>query len=95
MSFLRTGLGMLVDGYTEGEIRDSLTAEMHFFEKRRLEQQRVFRHMAQIAPAFGVVGSIVGLVGLLVGLGDTAMSAPRRRLTPSEPPPHPSAVANP
>jgi chemotaxis protein MotA len=71
VSFLRGALEMLVDGYDEREIRESLGTEMSFFVQRRGEHERVFRHMAQLAPAFGVAGSVVGLIGMLTGLGDT------------------------
>lgn len=73
VSFLKSALGMLVDGYEEREMRDVLTTEMYFFRRRRQEHERVFRHMARLAPAFGVAGSVVGLIGMLMGLGDTAV----------------------
>jgi chemotaxis protein MotA len=71
VSFLKSALELLVDGYDEREIRESLGTEMSFFVQRRAEHERVFRHMAQLAPAFGVAGSVVGLIGMLTGLGDT------------------------
>ncbi len=73
VSFLKSALGMLVDGYEEREMRDVLTTEMYFFRRRRQEHERVFRHMARLAPAFGVAGSVVGLIGMLMGLGDTGV----------------------
>ncbi len=73
MSFLKSALGMLVDGYEEKEIREVLVTEMYFFQRRRQQHERVFRHMARLAPAFGVAGSVIGLIGMLTGLGDTAI----------------------
>ena len=73
VTFLKSALEMLVDGYDEGEIRDILTTEMYFFRRRRQAHERVFRNLAQVAPAFGVAGSVVGLVGMLTGLGDTGI----------------------
>lgn len=73
VSFLKSALGMLVDGYEEREMRDVLTTEMYFFRRRRQEHERVFRHVARLAPAFGVAGSVVGLIGMLMGLGDTGI----------------------
>lgn len=73
VSFLKTALEMLVDGYDEREIRDLLQTESTFFARRREEHERVFRHMAQLAPAFGVAGSVVGLIGTLAGLGETSV----------------------
>ena len=71
--FLRQALGYLVDGYTMKEIRESLSAEMYFFRQRREECERVLTTMADICPAFGLIGSVVGLVSMLSGVGDTTV----------------------
>jgi len=73
VSFLRDALAMVVDGYSEEEIRDILQTEMYFFRLRRQQSERVFRTMAAVAPPFGVAGSIIGLIGMLVGMGDTGI----------------------
>lgn len=71
--FLRQALGFLVDGYPLQEIRESLSAEMYFFRQRREESERVLSTMADICPSFGLVGSVVGLISMLAGVGDTAV----------------------
>lgn len=71
--FLRQALGFLVDGYSLKEIRECLTAEMFFFKQRREESERVFSTVADICPAFGLIGSVVGLVSMLAGVGDTTI----------------------
>ncbi len=71
--FLRQALGLLVDGFSKEQIRESLTAEMYFFRMRRDETRRVLQTMADVAPSFGLVGSVVGLVGMLAGQGDSAI----------------------
>jgi chemotaxis protein MotA len=70
--FLRHSLGLLVDGYPTVQIRDFLNTEMFFFKIRREEIERVLRTLAESCPSFGLVGSVVGLIGMLVGIGDTA-----------------------
>lgn len=72
VTYLKTALEMLVDGYEEQEMRDLLQTESTFFLRRREELERVFRHIAQLSPAFGVAGSVVGLIGLLTGIGDVS-----------------------
>lgn len=72
-SFLRNGLILLVDNYKEEEIRETLNAEMAFFNLRRQQSERFFQTMARMAPAFGVAGSVIGLIGLLMGINDTAV----------------------
>jgi chemotaxis protein MotA len=70
VSFLKRALGMLIDGYSADEIRDILYTEMHYFRERRLQHERLFRHAARLAPAFGVAGSVIGLIAMLSGIGD-------------------------
>lgn len=71
--FLGRALSMLVDGFKAEELRDALYTEIHFFQQRRVLHERVFRQMALLAPAFGVAGGVIGLVGMLSGIGDTGV----------------------
>ncbi len=71
VAFLRNGLDLLVDGYTEEEIREILSMEVAFFRDRRLQSESIYRSMGRFAPSFGVAGSVIGLIGMLSGLGDT------------------------
>ncbi|HVO66215.1 MAG TPA: MotA/TolQ/ExbB proton channel family protein [Syntrophales bacterium] len=73
IKFLKSALGLLVDGYKEDEIRSILHNEMYYFKTRRQHSERVFRTMAVLAPGFGVAGSIIGLIGMLYGVGDTGV----------------------
>jgi chemotaxis protein MotA len=68
---LAGGLELLEENYGEEEIREILGAEMHYLGVRNESGERVFRNMASFAPSFGVAGSVIGLVGLLVGIGET------------------------
>ncbi len=69
--FLRRALGMLVDGYRGEVIHDILSTEMYFFKLRREDCERVIRTMGEFFPSFGLVGSVVGLIGMLSGVGDS------------------------
>jgi chemotaxis protein MotA len=71
--FLRRALGCLVDGYKIDQIRDILNTEMYFFRLRREDSERVLRAIADYFPAFGIVGSVVGLITMLGGIGDTSV----------------------
>ena len=70
--FLRQAIGLMVDNLKPEEIREALNAEMFFFKKRREDTIRVLYTMANVAPSFGLVGSVVGLISMLSGLGDSA-----------------------
>ncbi|HDZ23814.1 MAG TPA: flagellar motor protein MotA [Desulfobacteraceae bacterium] len=71
--FLRRALGFLVDGYSEAQIKEILNTEMYFFKLRREESERVLRTLAEICPSFGLVGSVVGLIGMLASAGDVSL----------------------
>ncbi len=70
--FMRRALGLLVDGYNGEQMRDILNTEMYFFKMRREDSERVLRTIAEFLPAFGLVGSVVGLISMLAGVGDKA-----------------------
>ena len=63
----------MVDAYPSHQIKDFLNTEMYYFKVRREESERVLRTMAEICPAFGMVGSVVGLISMLTGVGDSAV----------------------
>lgn len=71
--FLRRALGCMIDGYKIDQIRDILNTEMYFFRLRREDSERVLRAIADYLPAFGIVGSVVGLITMIGGIGDTSI----------------------
>lgn len=71
--FLRGALGLLVDGRQAGEIQDILNSEMYFFKMRRDDVERIIRTIANYFPPFGLIGSIVGLVAMMVNVGDSSV----------------------
>lgn len=70
IGFLKRALNLLVDGFREDELHEILHTEMFYFKQRRIQHERLFRHAARLAPAFGVAGSVIGLIAMLAGIGD-------------------------
>lgn len=70
ISFLKRALGLLVDGVKDEDLTEILHAEMLHFRQRRVQIERMFRQAALFAPAFGVAGSVIGLVNMLAGITD-------------------------
>jgi chemotaxis protein MotA len=70
ISFLKRALGLLLDGFSGEELRDILEAEMFQFKQRRVQFERMFRQAALFAPAFGVAGSVIGLINMLGGIAN-------------------------
>lgn len=68
ISFLKRALGLLIDGLKDEELVDTLHAEMLHFKLRRQQFERIFRQAALFAPAFGVAGSVIGLIEMLAGI---------------------------
>jgi chemotaxis protein MotA len=70
ISYLKRTLSLLVDNYKPEEMRDILQTEMYYFKQRRVQNERIIRHAARLGPAFGVAGSVIGLIAMLSGIGD-------------------------
>lgn len=79
--FLRRALGCLVDNYDPAQIRDILNTEM-FFKLRREDSERVLRTIADFCPAFGIVGSVAGLIPAAVSARPASSSRPCRSPSP-------------
>lgn len=79
--FLRDGVQMIIDGYSELEIRDIMESRIENREIREKWEENVLRTMAKFAPGFGMMGTLIGLIGMLVGMG--ASSDPSKTIGPN------------
>jgi len=68
--FLKKACGLLSDGSSEEVIRAALTTEIQSLQMRHFIVQDVFRKMGIYAPAFGMLGTLIGLVQMLSKLQD-------------------------
>jgi chemotaxis protein MotA len=66
------GIQLVVDGYKPEEIRELLTNIITSTYERATVQVTILRSMASNAPAFGMVGTLIGLIIMLGSLGDDA-----------------------
>lgn len=76
--FLRTGVQLVIDNTRDTEIIDLLRWRIARLKARELAEAQVFRTMAAYAPAFGMLGTLVGLVNMLQNMqgGDLAVIGP-------------------
>ncbi|MBA3013075.1 MAG: MotA/TolQ/ExbB proton channel family protein [Proteobacteria bacterium] len=74
--FLKKACGLLSDGSQEEVIRAALTTEIQSLQMRHFIVQDVFRKMGIYAPAFGMLGTLIGLVQMLSRLQDPANIGP-------------------
>lgn len=72
--FVRNGLQLAVDRVPPTEIDNILRWQIANVQKRFQEDAQVMRTMAHVAPAFGMLGTLIGLVGLLTNLGHAGIS---------------------
>jgi len=69
-TFFRKGVQLCVDGREADVIRKMMTREMELAIQRQEVGERVFRAIGESAPAFGMVGTLVGLVQMLSTMSD-------------------------
>jgi len=74
--FLRFGVEMVVSGYTGEEVREIMTNTIETTYGRNTVQVYILKDMASAAPAFGMIGTLVGLVQMLADLEDPASIGP-------------------
>lgn len=73
---LKKGAQYIADGYDPTFIRESLELERDQFLARLSEGQRVFKSVGDAAPAFGMIGTLVGLVQMLANMDDPSAIGP-------------------
>jgi chemotaxis protein MotA len=69
-------LRYLSDGYDEGLIKDMLNKDIRLTIQRHTLGQSVFKSMADVAPAFGMIGTLIGLVQMLSSMEDPSSIGP-------------------
>lgn len=70
--FMRFGLEMAVDGIDESEINDLMVDRIKVEASSRQLSQRFFTSAGSYAPAFGMIGTLIGLIQMLQNLTDPA-----------------------
>lgn len=68
--FLKRGLEMVVGGSSREEITSLLETEVTYIEQRHQSGKKILDAMAAAAPAFGMIGTLIGLVQMLRTLDD-------------------------
>ncbi|ASL26484.1 motility protein A [Azotobacter chroococcum] len=78
--FLRTGVQLVIDMTPEEDILELLQWRISRLRAKEHAEAQLFRVMAGYAPAFGMLGTLVGLVNLMFLLGDGDMTAIGRQM---------------
>ncbi len=67
---LTKGLMLIADGANAQTINEILATECKYMEEHHRVGQKIFAEMGKYAPAFGMVGTLIGLVQMLADLSD-------------------------
>ncbi|MFA6094044.1 MAG: MotA/TolQ/ExbB proton channel family protein [Elusimicrobiota bacterium] len=75
--FMRRGVQLVIDGADQEFIRNMLETELGFVRERHKVGQEIFNAMGTYAPAFGIIGTVLGMILMLNSIEDVS-AVPRR-----------------
>lgn len=68
--FFAKGIQLVIDGFGAETVRDIMDLEAEWQRQRHSVGKTIFDQMGAFAPAFGMIGTLVGLVQMLQNLSD-------------------------
>ena len=75
-SFLNKGIQLLVDGHDPEVVRELLWKDLKQSNERHEWGAKIFSSMGDVAPAMGMIGTLVGLVAMLSNMDDPKSIGP-------------------
>jgi chemotaxis protein MotA len=75
-AFLAKGIRYVADGYDLDFIRDNMERDRDNFLAHLDEGQKIYRAIGDCAPAFGMVGTIIGMVQMFAQMSDPSKLGP-------------------
>jgi len=74
--FLAKGIRFVADGYDTDFIRDNLERDRDNFLTHLDEGQKIYRAIGDCAPAFGMIGTLIGMVQMFANMTDPSKLGP-------------------
>jgi len=74
--FLKKGLSMAVDGNEPDTIRELLEVDMEQSSERHKANAQIFEQMGGFSGAMGMIGTLIGLVAMLLNMSDPSAIGP-------------------
>jgi len=68
--FLSKGIRLIIDGFPQETVKNILQIELEYMEQRHGTGKGILDAMGNFAPAFGMIGTLIGLVAMLQTLDD-------------------------
>ena len=75
-AFLKQGIQVVVDGFSLDEVQDILSTNTRYLQRRHKDGQDILKAIGEAAPAFGMIGTLIGLVAMLANMTDVAALGP-------------------
>lgn len=75
--FFKKGLQMIADGTNARIVNDIMSAEIGQMKERHAVGYNLMSDMGKFAPAFGMIGTLIGLIQMLSSLNDPASIGPK------------------
>ncbi|NCP66218.1 MAG: flagellar motor protein PomA [Paraglaciecola sp.] len=74
--FMQKGVDMLVDGHDVEVVRATLSKDISMTSERHEFGKTIFKSLGDVAPAMGMIGTLVGLVAMLSNMDDPKSIGP-------------------
>ena len=74
--FLQKGIQLLVDGHDPEVVKAMMSKDRYLAEERHSRGASIFAAMGDVAPAMGMIGTLIGLVAMLSNMEDPKAIGP-------------------
>ena len=69
-SLLREGVSLIVNDFSQDEIRHNLQNKINSKQMRMSLASNLFENMSKVSPGVGMIGTILGLIAMMINLKD-------------------------
>ena len=74
--FLAQGIRFIADGYDKDFIRETMERDRDNFLERLHEGEKIYRSIGDAAPAWGMIGTLIGMVQMFANMEDPSKLGP-------------------
>lgn len=74
--FLKKGILLIVDGTDPELVRSILETELAFIQRRHSDVYGYWEKVAELGPAWGMIGTLIGLINMLKDMNDPSAIGP-------------------
>lgn len=75
-AFLQKGIQLLVDGHEPDVVKQLMSKDKNLAEERHETGAQIFYALTDMAPAMGMIGTLIGLVAMLANMDDPKSIGP-------------------